>query len=245
MKNFKITIEYDGSRYKGWQRLQDNENTIQGKIENVLTKLCGHNVQVVGCGRTDAGVHAENYTANFYTDCILSEEMMIDYLYEFLPEDIVVKDIKEVGERFHSRYNAKSKTYVYKINNGKFRNVFDRKYIYHIDENLDLDAMKKASEALIGTHDFQSFTTLKSKKKSTVKTINYINIKKDNDYVEIEINGDGFLWHMVRIIVGTLLAVGKGNLKYTDVEKILTMKKRQDAGPIAQSKGLFLRNVEY
>ncbi|GAA0117134.1 tRNA pseudouridine(38-40) synthase TruA [Clostridium senegalense] len=245
MKNFKITIEYDGSRYKGWQRLQDNENTIQGKIENVLTKLCGHNVQVVGCGRTDAGVHAENYTANFYTDCMLSEEMISDYLYEFLPEDIVVKDIKEVGERFHSRYNAKSKTYVYKINNGKFRNVFDRKYIYHIDEKLDLDAMKKASEVLIGTHDFQSFTTLKSKKKSTVKTINYINIKKDNDYIEMEINGDGFLWHMVRIIVGTLLEVGKGNLKHNDVEKILNMKKRQDAGPIAQSKGLFLRNVEY
>ncbi|MGL4730786.1 MAG: tRNA pseudouridine(38-40) synthase TruA [Clostridium sp.] len=245
MKNFKITVEYDGSRYKGWQRLQDNENTIQGKIENVLTKLCGSKVEVIGCGRTDAGVHAENYTANFHTECMLSEEMMLNYLYEFLPEDIVVKELVEVDERFHSRYNAKAKTYVYKINNCKFRNVFDRKYVYHIDEKLDLEAMKRASEVLVGTHDFQSFTTLKSKKKSTVRTINYINIIEENDYIEIEVNGEGFLWNMVRIIVGTLLAVGKGNLKYIEVEKILEMKKRQEAGPIAQAKGLFLRNVEY
>jgi tRNA pseudouridine38-40 synthase len=115
MKNFKIAIEYDGSRYKGWQRLQDNENIIQGKIENVLTKMCGHNVEIIGCRRTDAGVHAENYTANFYTDSMLSEGMMLNYLYEFLPEDIVVKDIKEIDERFHSRYNAKAKTYVYTL----------------------------------------------------------------------------------------------------------------------------------
>ena len=217
MRNLKLTIEYDGSRYKGWQRLGDNDNTIQGKIEGVLSKMTNENIELIGCGRTDGGVHAENYIANFHTNCMLSEEMMINYLYEFLPEDIVVKKIEEVEERFHARYNAKAKTYIYKINNGKFRNVFNRKYVYHIDEKLNLENMIKASKILVGTHDFQSFTTLKSKKKSTVRTINYINIDKNEDLIEIEINGDGFLWNMVRIITGTLLQVGTGKISVDEV----------------------------
>ncbi|MBS5824135.1 MAG: tRNA pseudouridine(38-40) synthase TruA [Clostridium argentinense] len=245
MRNLKLTIEYDGSRYKGWQRLGDNDNTIQGKIEGVLSKMTNENIELIGCGRTDGGVHAENYIANFHTNCMLSEEMMINYLYEFLPEDIVVKKIEEVEERFHARYNAKAKTYIYKINNGKFRNVFNRKYVYHIDEKLNLENMIKASKILVGTHDFQSFTTLKSKKKSTVRTINYINIDKNEDLIEIEINGDGFLWNMVRIITGTLLQVGTGKISVDEVGTILNKKKREEAGPMAQAKGLYLKEVIY
>ncbi|GAA0121163.1 tRNA pseudouridine(38-40) synthase TruA [Clostridium faecium] len=245
MRNLKLTIEYDGSRYKGWQRLGDNDNTIQGKIEGVLSKMTNENIELIGCGRTDGGVHAENYIANFHTNCMLSEEMMINYLYEFLPEDIVVKKIEEVEERFHARYNAKAKTYIYKINNGKFRNVFNRKYVYHIDEKLNLENMIKASKILVGTHDFQSFTTLKSKKKSTVRTINYINIDKNEDLIEIEINGDGFLWNMVRIITGTLLQVGTGKISVDEVGIILNKKKREEAGPMAQAKGLYLKEVIY
>jgi tRNA pseudouridine38-40 synthase len=248
MRNLKITIEYDGSRYKGWQKQNQKDNkvsTIQDKIENVLSKMAEEEIQVVGCGRTDSGVHAENYIANFHTNCNLTIDTMLNYLYEFLPEDIVVKSMTDTSERFHARYNAKSKTYVYRINNNKFRNVFNRKYAYHTDENLNLEEMRNASEVLIGTHDFQSFTSLRLNTKSTVRTINYISITEKHGMIELEVNGNSFLLNMVRIITGTLLEVGKGNLKSTDVEKILNEKKRSDAGPIAQAKGLSLKDIQY
>ncbi len=245
MRNLRISIEYDGTRYRGWQKQKDGVSTVQEKIENVLSKMTGEDVQVIGCGRTDSGVHAENYIANFHTDCNLTIEDMLNYLYEFLPEDIVVKSMKDTTERFHARYNVKSKTYVYRINNNKFRSVFNRKYVYHTDEELNINEMRNASEILIGTHDFQSFTNLKSKTKSTIRTINYIHISEKDGMIEIEVNGNGFLLNMVRIIIGTLLEVSKGNLKPSDVEKILNEKKRSESGPIAQAKGLFLKNVQY
>lgn len=245
MRNLKMTIAYDGSRYKGWQKQKDNDLTIQGKIETVLSKMTGESILLVGCGRTDSGVHAESYIANFHTKCHFSINTMLDYLYEYLPEDIVVKSLEDVEERFHARYNVKSKTYVYRINTNKFRNVFTRKYSYHLAEKLNLSDMKQASEVLIGTHDFQSFTNLKSKDKSTIRTINSINIVEKEGLLEIEVNGNGFLWNMVRIIVGTLIEVGNGHLKPNDVEKILNEKKRWEAGPLAQPKGLFLRDVQY
>lgn len=245
MRNLKMTIEYDGSRYKGWQKQKYGESTIQYKIENVLCKMTGEDIQVIGCGRTDAGVHAENYIANFHTNCELTTDAMLDCLYEFLPEDIVIKSMEDTAERFHARYNVKSKTYVYKINNNKFRNVFDRKYVYHTEEKLNLNEMRNSAKSLIGTHDFQSFTNLKPNAKSTVRTINYIHIEEKDGIIEIEVNGDGFLLNMVRIIVGTILEVGRGKLKSIDVEKILNKKKRSEYGPIAQVKGLCLKNVQY
>lgn len=245
MRNLKMIIQYDGSRYRGWQKQKDLELTIQSKIENVLSKMTGEEVQVVGCGRTDSGVHAENYIANFHTNSTMSIEAMLDYLYEYLPEDIVVKSMKDTSERFHARYNVKSKTYVYRINNNSFRDVFNRRYVYHLNEKLNLDNMRIASEALIGTHDFQSFTSLKSNTKPTVRTINYINITENNGMIEIEVNGNSFLLNMVRIITGTLLEVGRGNLKPSDLEKILNEKKRSEAGPIAPAKGLCLKVVNY
>ncbi|MEW8957023.1 tRNA pseudouridine(38-40) synthase TruA, partial [Clostridium sp.] len=194
----------------------------------------------------DTGVHAEEYIANFQTNCDLSIELMLNYLYEFLPEDIVVKSMKDTTERFHARYNAKSKTYVYRINNSKFRDVFNRKYTYHTDQSLNLNTMREGAKFLIGTHDFQSFTSLKPKGgKSTIRTINYINISENNNIIEVEVNGNSFLWNMVRIIVGTLLEVGSGKLKPEDVKKILDEKKRAEAGPIAQAKGLFLKEINY
>lgn len=245
MRNLKMIIQYDGSRYRGWQKQKDLELTIQSKIENVLSKMTGEEVQVVGCGRTDSGVHAENYIANFHTNSTMSIEGMLDYLYEYLPEDIVVKSMKDTSERFHARYNVKSKTYVYRINNNSFRDVFNRRYVYHLNEKLNLEDMIKASEVLIGTHDFQSFTSLKSNTKPTVRTINYINITENNGMIEIEVNGNSFLLNMVRIITGTLLEVGKGNLKPSDMEKILNEKKRAEAGPIEPAKGLCLKSVNY
>ena len=185
MRNLKMTIQYDGGRYKGWQRQKEGESTIPWKIENVLKRMTGEEIQVIGCGRTDAGVHAENYIANFHTESELSVETMMDYLYEFLPEDIVVKSIKDTTERFHARYNAKGKTYVYRINNAEVRNVFNRKYAYHTSVKLNLDAMREGAKYLVGTHDFQSFTSQKPKTKSTERHIKYININKTGDMIEI------------------------------------------------------------
>ena len=245
MRNLKMAIAYDGFKYKGWQKQKETDLTIQGKIEAVLSKMTGEEIQLVGCGRTDSGVHAENYIANFHTKCAFSINTMLDYFYEFLPEDIVVKSMENVAERFHARYNVKSKTYVYRINNNKFRDVFNRKYSYHLAEKLNLTEMRNASEVLIGSHDFQSFTNSRNSDKSTSRTINYINIIEKDGLVEIEVNGNGFLLNMVRIIVGTLIEVGKGKLKPIDVEKILIEKKRWEAGPLAQAKGLYLKDVQY
>ncbi len=245
MKNYKIIVQYDGSKYKGWQKLKDSDLSIQGKIESVLSKMSGEEIQVIGCGRTDAGTHAENYVANFHTNSRMSPKLILNHLYEFLPQDIVVRSVEEVDERFHAQHNAKAKTYVYSITKGKFRNVFNRKYSFHSEEKLDLVQMKNAAEYLIGTHDFQSFTSLKEGSKSTIRTINSLDIIENGMVIEIIINGNDFLLHMARLVVGALLEVGKNKIKAIDVQKILNEKKRTEAVPMAQPKGLCLRDVKY
>ncbi|MGL4344988.1 MAG: tRNA pseudouridine(38-40) synthase TruA [Cellulosilyticaceae bacterium] len=245
MRNFKVVVQYDGSRYKGWQKQKDNELTVQGKIEDVLEKMAGEKVALIGSERTDVGAHAENYVANFQTDSSFSQEMLLDYFYEYLPEDIVVKSVEEVHERFHARYNVKSKTYVYTINNRKQRNVFERKYQYHVETKLNLEDMRKAAEILEGTHDFQSFTSLKSDAKSTVRTIEYIQITEKDGIVEIKVKANDFLWHMPRLIIGMLIGVGTGDVKIAKVQTVLDEAKKQERAPIAKAKALSLVNVEY
>ncbi|MBZ9625372.1 tRNA pseudouridine(38-40) synthase TruA [Clostridium sp. FP2] len=245
MRNLKMILEYDGSRYKGWQKQEDNDLTLQGKIQSVLSKMAGEPIEVSGCVRTDVGVHAENYMANFHTNSDLSNEAILDYLYEFLPEDIVVKSMVEASEKFHVAYNIKSITYVYKINNNELRNVFNRKYVYHSEGKLNLEKMRIAAESLVGTHDFQGFTTVTADTKSTIRTINYINIIEKNDMVEIEINGNDFLWNMVRIIIASLIDIGEGKLEVEDIETLLTEKTESKYSLMAKSKGLSLRNIEY
>ncbi len=245
MRNLKMILEYDGSRYKGWQKQADNDLTLQGKIESTLSKISGETIEVSGCERTDVGVHAENYVANFHTNCDLSVEAIMDCLYEFLPNDIVVKSMIEASERFHVGYNIKSITYVYKISNSELRNVFNRKYVYNSEVKLNIEEMRITAETLVGTHDFQYLATVSPNTKSTVKTINYINITEENNMIEIEINADDFLWNMVRIIVGSLLEVGKGKINAMDIEKLLNEKTASEYIPMAKAKGLSLRNVEY
>lgn len=240
-----MIIQYDGTRYKGWQKQNENVNTIQGKLENILNDMTGEKITLVGCGRTDAGVHALNYTANFHTNSNMSVDDMIKYIDSNLPEDISLLSLKNASERFHARYNILSKTYLYRIDNSQLKNVFQRKYVHRINDKLNLNIMRQCSQVLVGTHDFQSFTTLKSKTKSTVRTINYIKIEEKDDIIEIEINGNGFLWNMVRIIIGTLIDAGKGILNAKDIENILIAKKRAEAGPMAPPKALFLKDVEY
>ena len=245
MRNIKIVIEYDGTKYKGWQRLGDSDNTIQHKIETVLSKMAGENIEITASGRTDAGVHATNQVANFRTDCSMPIHKMRSYCYEYLPEDIVVKTVEEVDLNFHARYNAKVKKYVYNICNNKAHNVFNRKYEYHIPQPLNIEKMRKASGYLIGEHDFQSFTTLKTKKKSTVRDIYTINIVSEDGNIEISIQGNGFMKNMVRLIVGTLIEVGLGERPADGINDILDKKERKYSGHIAPAKGLFLEEVNY
>ena len=169
MRNIKMLLQYDGTRYKGWQKQNQKGNsvvTIQGKIENVLSKMTGEEIEVIGCGRTDSGVHADNYVANFFTDSKMTLVEMMSYLEEYLPEDIVVKELKIASDRFHSRLNVKGKTYVYSIQNTKYQDVFSKRFAYHIKEELDIESMREGAKYLIGTHDFKSFTNLKYKSKS-------------------------------------------------------------------------------
>lgn len=245
MKNIKMTIKYDGSRYKGFQRLQDNDMTIQGKIESVLSKMTDENIEIIGSGRTDMGVHAYGQVANFKTNSDMSIKKMEAYLYEYLPEDIVVTQLEEVEERFHSRYNAKSKVYLYKIYNNKVHDPFLRKYTTHVSKRLDLDLMKEASQFLIGEHDFTSFASSKSKKKSNIRTIESISIQENNNVIEIYVEGDGFLYNMVRIIVGALLEVGLRKKSPQDIKDMLDAKDRTKASDTAPAKGLYLYKVKY
>lgn len=245
MRNFRLNIQYDGARYKGWQKLGDTDKTIQGKIEKVLGELTGENIELIGSGRTDAGVHALGQVANFHTMKKLSSEEIIEYCYRYLPEDIVVTDIEEVDKQFHARYNAKGKKYLYKIWNHKFHSPFMRKYAYHIPEVLDIELMKKAASYLIGEHDFSSFSSLKNKKKSKVREIYSIDIIIEGNTIDVLFYGNGFLYNMVRIICGTLIEVGLGKVIPEHVRYVLDMKDRSLAGPTVPSNGLVLYSVEY
>ena len=245
MRNIKMTVEYDGYRYKGLQRLKDNDMTIQGKIEAVLSKMANEDIEIIGSGRTDMGVHSYGQVVNFKTKSTDSIEKMQKYLYEYLPEDIVIRNIEEVGERFHSRYNAKSKVYLYRIDNNKFHNTFKRKYSYHVEKKLDIELMREGSKFLIGEHDFTSFVSSKSKKKSNVREIYSIEIQENKNLIEIYIEGNGFLYNMVRIIAGALVDVGLRKKTPEDIKAMLEVKNRAEASDTAPSKGLFLYKVKY
>ena len=243
-RNYKLKISYDGTRYSGWER-QPNRETIQGKLENVLSRMCDEEIEIIGAGRTDAGVHAKAMIANVHLGIDMSEEEMLEYLNRYLPDDIAVIKVSLAADRFHARYNAKGKTYCYTIFNGKVKPVFNRKYYTFIEEQLDIDAMKKASENLIGEHDFKSFCGNPKMKKSTVRRINSIDIKTSKGYIYIYYNGTGFLQYMVRIMTGTLIAVGRGEIEPEEVKSILEARDRSIAPGTAPAKGLCLEKVHY
>ncbi|AQS58901.1 tRNA pseudouridine(38-40) synthase TruA [Desulforamulus ferrireducens] len=245
MRNLKLTIQYDGTRYKGWQRLGNTENTLQGKIEQVLSRMTGETIEIIGSGRTDMGVHAQGQVANFKTSCTKSVDEIQQYLYQYLPEDIVVSQIEEVDERFHARYHAVAKEYVYKIWNAPYHNPFLRKYVVHIPQPLNLEAMQRAVPYLLGEHDYSAFVSSRSKKKSNVRELYSIDITKQDSLIELTFRGNGFLHNMVRIITGTLLEVGHGRMKPAYLKEILERRDRTLAGPTAPAKGLHLVKVYY
>jgi tRNA pseudouridine38-40 synthase len=248
-RNYKFIISYDGTRFFGWERQPGKDMTIQGKLENVLTRMAGlsegERVDVIGAGRTDAGVHARAMTANAYIDTNLSEEEIQAYLNQYLPEDISVNEVKVCSDRFHARYNALGKTYRYTCWYGASKPVFDRKYVTILDKKPDVEKMKEAAGYLEGTHDFKSFCGNTHMKKSTVRCVDAINIETSGNYIRLYFHGNGFLQNMVRILTGTLLEVGYGNILPEDVKEILEACDRQKAGPTAPPEGLCMMKVDY
>lgn len=243
-KNYKFTIMYDGSRYYGWEHQPDQE-TIQGKLESVLEKMCGEFIDVIGAGRTDAGVHARAMVANAVMDTDLSPEDIRDYMNRYLPTDIAVKDVREASDRFHARYKAVGKLYTYVCYDGAVKPVFDRKYVTVLKQKVDVGKMQEAAKYLEGKHDYKSFCGNSRMKKSTVRIVDEISIVRKGGYIYFNFHGTGFLQNMVRILVGTLLEVGKGKIKPEKMPEILEALDRKAAGPTAPPGGLSLMRVDY
>ena len=244
MKNLRLDICYDGTKYRGWQRLSGVENTIQGKLEQTLSRLLGEQIEVSGSGRTDAGAHAMGQVVSFHTESDLSCREILEGLRRYLPEDIGISSCQEANPRFHARLNAKTKTYRYRIWNSENPCVFDRKYLWHLPEELDLEAMRKAATYFLGEHDFSAFCANKKMKKSTVRRIDTIEIVKNGDEIVLNFTGNGFLYNMVRILVGTLVEVGRGE-READSIPALFGQKRECAGVLAPAQGLCLMEVTY
>lgn len=244
MQNYKLTLCYDGTRYYGWQRQGSSESTVQGKLEAVLTAFDGAPVEVHGSGRTDAGVHAKAQVASFRLKREADCDTVLSYLRQYLPEDIGALSLEKADERFHARLNAKSKTYRYTLWTDATPCVFLRKYVYVLREEFDLDAMRQAALLLCGTHDYAAFSSHPHTKKSTVRTVERIDIEAVPHGLTFTLTGDGFLYHMVRILVGTLLEVGRGARTPQSVETLF-YGKREAAGFTTPAKGLCLMEVTY
>ncbi len=244
MRNIKLIIEYDGTNYAGWQR-QNNVVTIQETIERAIGELTGEEIQITGSSRTDAGVHAKGFTGNFYTSSTIPIEKITGAINSKLPLDIVILHSSEVSCEFHSRYNSTGKLYSYSILNRRQSVAVGRNYVYNHKRILDIEAMKVAAEYFIGTHDFSAFKNLGSSVKTSVRTITQLDIIKNEDLIKIYIAADGFLYNMVRIIVGTLVRVGEGKIKPNEIKDIIESKERSRAGKSVPPSGLCLEEVFY
>ena len=244
MRNIRLDICYDGTRYNGWQRQTSHENTIQGKLETALSRILGEPIEISASGRTDTGVHARGQVANFHTGSTMSCTELLAELRKYLPEDIGIYSCREVSPRFHAQLNALEKTYQYRLWNSSQPCVFDRRYVAVMEESLDVDAMRSAAEKLLGTHDYSAFCANKKMKKSTVRTIKSFTVERVGEEIRFTVTGNGFLHNMVRILVGTLVEVGRGERQIESIPKLFG-GKREDAGFLAPGKGLCLMEVRY
>lgn len=244
MRNLRLDLCYDGTRYRGWQRLPNTDNTVQGKLETVLSRVLGEPVEVTGSGRTDAGVHAWHQVANFRCVSTMPCDEILNQLRRYLPEDIGIYTCKDASERFHARLNARLKTYCYRIWNSDKPCVFDRRYVTVLRQKLDLEQMRLAASLLLGTHDFSAFCANKHMKKSTVRTIHALDILEEGDEVRIVVTGNGFLHNMVRILAGTLVEVGLGTRPADNVGALFGAP-RSEAGVLMDACGLCLMEVVY
>ncbi len=244
MTNYRFEISYDGTRYFGWER-QPGKDTIQGKLEAVLSRMTDTEAEIIGAGRTDAGVHARGMIANAHLETALNPDEILAYMNRYLPDDISVNRVTIVSDRFHARYNAAGKLYTYTCYVGASKPVFNRKYVTLLESVPDVEAMRKAAAYLVGEHDFKAFCSNPKMKKSTVRTVDSLEITKRKDFLYINVHGDGFLQNMVRIITGTLLEVGFGRMEPDQVKEILESRDRRFAGPTAPPQGLCLMKVDY
>ena len=244
MRNIKLTIEYDGKGFNGWQKQPDRLN-IQGEIEKAIEEITGEKVDLTASGRTDAGVHSLGQTANFKTDSKIPTEKFAKAINSRLKKSIVIKSAEEVDEKFHSRYSVKSKTYRYIINNSENGTAIYRGLEYHVPMKLDYEKMNEAIKYFIGEHDFKAFKASGTSSKSSVRKILDGNVRKEGERVIIEVTGTGFLYNMVRIISGTLLDVGLGKIKPEDIPSIIESKDRTKAGKTLPAHGLYLLQVNY
>ncbi len=244
MRNIRLDICYDGTRYRGWQRLPGKDDTIQGKIEQCLSKILGEDIEISGSGRTDAGVHAQGQVANFHCQSAMGCEEILALLRKYLPEDIGILSCKDCSERFHARLNAKEKTYLYRLWNSNQPCVFERRYVTVLPEALDISAMEQAAGHLIGEHDFSAFCGNPKFKKSTVRFIRAVKISRQGEEIQISFTGNGFIHNQVRIMVGTLIEVGRRE-RTADSIAALFGGKRADAGFLAPAQGLCLMEVSY
>lgn len=246
MQNYKIKLEYDGGRYDGWQRMGNDqtENTISYKIEEVLKKMTGQDIELFcGC-RTEKGVHAYGQVANFKIDTDMKDYEIKNYLNRYLPRDIAVLEIEEVDDRFHSQLNAKTKTYVYRIDSKSVANVFERKFMYHAFNKLNVDAMNNAAKSFLGEHDYKAFSTVK-KSKSTVKNVTALSIYDDGGTIEISITANDFIHNMARLIVGILIDIGAGKRHIKEISEIFAGVNSQGVSAPAEPQGMFLNEITY
>ena len=244
MRNIKLTIEYDGKDFNGWQKQPDRLN-IQGEIEKAIEEITGEKVDLTASGRTDAGVHSLGQTANFKTDSKIPTEKFAKAINSRLKKSIVIKSAEEVDEKFHSRYSVKSKTYRYIINNSENGTAIYRGLEYHVPMKLDYEKMNEAIKYFIGEHDFKAFKASGTSSKSSVRKILDGSVRKEGERAIIEVTGTGFLYNMVRIISGTLLDVGLGKIKPEDIPSIIESKDRTKAGKTLPAHGLYLLQVNY
>ncbi|MBE6959515.1 MAG: tRNA pseudouridine(38-40) synthase TruA [Ruminococcaceae bacterium] len=244
MRNLRLDICYDGTRYRGWQRLQGQDNTIQGKLEQTLSRILGEQIEISGSGRTDAGAHALHQIANFHCESEMPCRQILTELKRYLPEDIGIHSCQEASERFHARLNCKTKTYRYRVWNSDKPVVFDRRFVYCLPEKLDLESMEKAAEHFLGEHDFSAFCANKKMKKSTLRRIDSFQIHRAGEELIFTVTGNGFLYNMVRIMVGTLLEVGMGQREPDSIPGLFGAK-REEAGYLVPAQGLCLMEVTY
>jgi tRNA pseudouridine38-40 synthase len=245
MRNIKLTIEYEGKSYLGWQ-VQPKGPTVQGTIEEQLRRLTGEIIHLISSGRTDAGVHAIGQVAHFKTQHPMDCPTLRRALNSLLPADIMIREVEEVDQDFHARKDCKSKVYEYRVLNRNVRSVFLREYAWHISQPLDLGEMKKAAQRLIGEYDFSSFRSVGTPTRTAVRNVIRAEWKRDREgLLTFEIEANGFLKQMVRAIVGTLVEVGKKKITPEDFGQILESKDRTKAGPTAPAHGLFLKEVKY
>lgn len=243
--NYKLTIAYDGSRYRGWQRLGDSAQTIQGKLEAVLSRMEGRSVEISGSGRTDAGAHAMGQVATVQLSGDRSPQEIMNYVNSYLPEDIGILSVQEAPPRFHARLSSAKKTYCYRIWMSSQPCIFERKYCYQPGRIPDVEKMQEAAGQFLGTHDFRSFCTGRMTKKSTVRTIYAIEFRQVGPELQVFVTGDGFLYNMVRIMVGTLVEIGWGERPAEDITRLLAQRERAQAGFTAPPQGLCLMEVAY